>query len=307
MKPALIFLSILVALTLLLSDCSLKVSRHPVIASDLGVPSSLEAISNSISTPGKLTLEKIHAFTMESTRGDQLVVHDETSGQPAFVEGYFYALTHPEKGLYLIDAGLPRNYQDMTGSIVVNFLLPMDSLTFHTFTDDWLAQNNITPAGVLLTHLHFDHMLGVAATPIDTPVYVGPGDGDQEDLLSLFGSATEAALKGRPPMRELRFSKPENSTDVPTLDVFGDGSLWALHLSSHSPGSTAYLANTVDGPQLITGDAVRLNGEWHEGLIPSYALEEEIPAVKRDREFLKALVTAHPHIEVHLGHQPFAK
>jgi glyoxylase-like metal-dependent hydrolase (beta-lactamase superfamily II) len=86
------------------------------------------------------------------------------------------------------------------------------------------------------------------------------------------------------------------------LDVFGDGSLWALWTPGHTPGSTAYLARTTTGPVLFTGDTCHTAWGWHNQVEPgSFTADHARNAESLGR--LEALVREHPQIDVRLGHQ----
>ena len=52
------------------------------------------------------------------------------------------------------------------------------------------------------------------------------------------------------------------------IDVFGDGSVWAIHVPGHSPGSTAYLVRTPRGSKLLVGDASHTRWGWENGVEP---------------------------------------
>jgi len=270
----------------------------------MGIPSSTTALAASLKQPGQLSFKKIHVFTQVSKRGDQMVVAPEYSDIEELVEAYFYVIEHPEKGVFLIDAGMPSNYKEMFG-FVLKKLMTGEDVNFHTFTDDWLKQNEqTTPRGVFLTHLHFEHMMGVAALPVSTPIYVGPRDGSPRDLLiRIVGSPTDSALKGRPPLQEFAFTADDDGAFDGILDIFGDGNLWAIHTPGHSPGSIAYLVNSTEGPKLVTGDTLRLGLEWTTGLQDSWDTEETAPITAKSAAALKKFVAQHSGIEVHLGHQ----
>ena len=87
------------------------------------------------------------------------------------------------------------------------------------------------------------------------------------------------------------------------LDVFGDGSVWALHVPGHTPGSTAYLARTPKGPVLMVGDACHTSWGWDHGVEPGDFSKDQ-PLSTESLASLEALVKRHPSIDVRLGHQP---
>jgi glyoxylase-like metal-dependent hydrolase (beta-lactamase superfamily II) len=86
------------------------------------------------------------------------------------------------------------------------------------------------------------------------------------------------------------------------LDVFGDGSLFALHVPGHTRGSTAFLARTLAGPKLLTGDACHTAWGWVHGVEPG-SFSTDGPRSVGSLAALRALAAEHPEIEVHLGHQ----
>jgi len=86
------------------------------------------------------------------------------------------------------------------------------------------------------------------------------------------------------------------------LDVVGDGSIWALYSPGHTPGSTAYLANTTDGPKLFVGDTSHTWWGWEHSVEPGdYTEDHERNAESLRR--LRALVHEYPMIEVFVGHE----
>ena len=106
-------------------------------------------------------------------------------------------------------------------------------------------------------------------------------------------------------IREWPFEGDESGTFEGVLDVFGDGSLFAILVPGHTTGSTAYLARTPDGPVLLTGDVSHTAWGWEHGVAPgSFTEDHEANAESLKR--LRALVARHPGIDVRLGHQPLA-
>jgi glyoxylase-like metal-dependent hydrolase (beta-lactamase superfamily II) len=84
--------------------------------------------------------------------------------------------------------------------------------------------------------------------------------------------------------------------------VFGDGSLWALLVPGHTPGSTAYLARTTKGPVLLTGDTCHTRWGWEHDVAPGSFTADHAANVESLKR-LRALVAEHPAIDVRLGHQ----
>jgi N-acyl homoserine lactone hydrolase len=168
----------------------------------------------------------------------------------------------------------------------------------------WLARQQQPLAGVFLTHLHLDHVLGLPDVPRGTPLFVGPGEARASGFMNVFTrSTTDRALGGHAPLSEWRFSPDPTGRFSGVIDVLGDGSIWALHVPGHTPGSTAYLARTPAGPVLFAGDACHTAFGWEHGVEPG-TFSADQPESRKSLAALEALAARHPELDVRLGHQP---
>jgi glyoxylase-like metal-dependent hydrolase (beta-lactamase superfamily II) len=113
---------------------------------------------------------------------------------------------------------------------------------------------------------------------------------------------TDRALEGHATIGQWHFQPDPQRRFRGVLDVFGDGSLWALHVPGHTPGSTAYLARTPRGPVLLAGDACHTAWGWEHGVEPG-EFSKDIEQSAESLAALEGLVKRHPAIEVRLGHQ----
>jgi glyoxylase-like metal-dependent hydrolase (beta-lactamase superfamily II) len=108
---------------------------------------------------------------------------------------------------------------------------------------------------------------------------------------------------GRPALQEFQFTKDPDGKFDGVIDVFGDGSLFAILTPGHTEGHVSYLARTSTGPVLLTGDACHTRWGWEHGVEPgTYTFDRE-----RERKSLfalKALSERHPKMIIRLGHQP---
>jgi glyoxylase-like metal-dependent hydrolase (beta-lactamase superfamily II) len=86
------------------------------------------------------------------------------------------------------------------------------------------------------------------------------------------------------------------------LDVFGDGSFWAISAPGHTPGSIAFLARTPHGPVLLTGDVCHTAWGWQHGVEPG-TFSDDLAGSADSLARLERFVRRHPSIEVRLGHQ----
>ena len=115
---------------------------------------------------------------------------------------------------------------------------------------------------------------------------------------------TDRFLPGLGPLREWPFAPDSAGRFSGVLDVFGDGSLWALHVPGHSPGSTAFLVRTPEGPRLLLGDANHTRWGWHNGVEPG-TFSNDQPQSALSLKTLLELAKQFPQVEVHPGHQSF--
>ena len=157
--------------------------------------------------------------------------------------------------------------------------------------------------GVLLTHMHIDHVMGLPDIPEDVPVYVGSGETHAKAAVHMFTRGTVDNMVGRDrPVYEWPFEEDVSGRFEGVLDVFGDGMLYALHVPGHTPGTTAFLVRTTEGPVLLTGDVSHTDWGWRHCVEPgSYNLDGEGAA--ESLKTLRSLQAALPSLVVHLGHQ----
>ncbi len=165
-------------------------------------------------------------------------------------------IQHPVLGTYLIDAGLDASYQNnpygTTRGILVNKFLGRGSQEPNEDIAAILAIEGITLQGVFLTHLHPDHTAGIVDLPRGIPYVMGRN----ERYLNFRFLMQGDHLAGIETLYEIDFT---NGIELPPfgkcVDVFGDGSFWAIESGGHSKGHVMYFINGVEQQVLVTGDA----------------------------------------------------
>lgn len=107
---------------------------------------------------------------------------------------------------------------------------------------------------------------------------------------------------GRDPvLAELDFSTAADMPWLgPSIDIFGDGSFWAIATPGHSRGHVSFLIVTSDGPVLLTGDAPHSGWAWEHGVGPSGT---DPVAAQASLDRLRAFAAAYPEVRVHTGHE----
>jgi N-acyl homoserine lactone hydrolase len=288
-------------------------SHHPTQPADLGQRSSSDALLAVIARPGPVEVETVKAADWVVARSG-LINLDHPKARAAGLEDgdeaigiYFHVLRHPRFGMFIVDTGVESGFRDPDGNRRVSFLVESamrtPDLEIHTTTSEWLATQSGPLAGVFLTHLHLDHVMGLPDVPGNTPIYAGPGEPEASGFLNLFSSGTiDAMLEESEPLREWSYVDDPGDRFAAVVDIFGDASVWAIHVPGHSPGSTAYLVRTPTGPVLLVGDACHTRWGWENDVEPgTFSLDG--PRSVESLAGLRDLAREFPELEVHLGHQ----
>lgn len=289
-------------------------TTHPFEPAAIGTPRATSSLEAVLAQPGPAQVETVVAADWAVGR-EGLVNLDHPKAEAAGLDDgpepihiYLHAIRHPTHGLFIVDTGVERAlWKDPDAAAIrgmVGWFMNLESMKIHVDTATWLEGQGEPLQGVFLTHLHLDHISGLPDVPRGTPLYAGPGEGTMSSFENVFVQPViDRAFEGHQPVREWRFAAdPEGRFDG-LLDIFGDGSVWAIHVPGHTPGSTAYLARTPKGPVLLVGDACHTSWGWDNGVEPG-AFSHDLPKSADSLARLQAFVAAHPEIEVRLGHQP---
>ena len=109
----------------------------------------------------------------------------------------------------------------------------------------YLRKNGVTPRMILLTHGHFDHILGIPGLREewpDLPVYCHPADFGQGETTGMFGERF-------PTVSSFGDITPYKEGDVVEMDGI---KIEVLETPGHTPGSVTLRAEDV----LFTGDTL---------------------------------------------------
>jgi N-acyl homoserine lactone hydrolase len=291
-------------------------SDHPVVQANLGQPSSLAEMEKLVDVPGPIEVETINSadwtvpleglLNLKSAAAQEAHLAD----RPEPIHVFAHVLRHPKFGTYLVDTGVSQLLVDDPGAHGVNWLIryfmPLDKMHVQNGTAQILARIPGGIQGVFFTHLHIDHISGMPDIPGSVPLYVGRGESTQTSFQNLvMRGPTTKLLAGKAVLQEWPFPADEDhktSAIGKTLDIFGDGSAFAISVPGHTPGSTAYLLRTPKGPVLLTGDTSHTRWGWEHGVEPgSYTADQ--PMNLKSLLVLEDLAGRHPNMDVRLGHQ----
>jgi glyoxylase-like metal-dependent hydrolase (beta-lactamase superfamily II) len=304
-------LSLLLVALLLASGCALTTHAHQ--RSSLGVPRRAADLLAVIDQPGPIEVETVNSTDWAVDRGGLINLGHPSAraahltDDPEPIQIYFHALHHPQRGLYIVDSGVERAMRDARERAAIRGFIAsymkIERMKFHAPLGDWLAAQSEPLRGIFLTHLHLDHVSGLPDAPHEVRIYTGPGEAGERTSTNIFvRSSIDRALAGHGPLEEWAFSADPDGRFAGVIDIFGDGSLWAIHVPGHTAGSTAYLARTPRGPVLLTGDCSHTVWGWQHDVEPgSFTADHAKNADSLAR--LRRLVKEHPAIDVRLGHQ----
>jgi glyoxylase-like metal-dependent hydrolase (beta-lactamase superfamily II) len=288
-------------------------TAHDAVEARLGAAAlgaSLEAV---VDRPGPVEVTTVVGADWKVGRSGLIDLGDPKAKAAGITDGdediqiVFHVLRHPARGTFLVDTGVEQALRDDPDRAALNGAVAsvarVDEMRIRTDTASWVAAEKAPIRGVFLTHLHIDHISGLRDVPDGADVYVGPGEAEQTSFEHFFtAGVVDASLDDKPPLRVWRFQRDPDGSFAGVADVFGDGSVWALHVPGHTAGSVAFLARTPAGPVLMTGDACHTRWGWDNG-VPPGTFSSDIPASRDSLERLRRFAARHPRLDVRLGHQ----
>ena len=216
---------------------------------------------------------------------------------------------HEKLGDYLIDTGLDNSYQDDPHGNMKGLLAKL-FIKAKIFVDEYkqaknqnigyhIEKNGIKLNGVFFTHLHCDHIAGTRELPKNIP-YVVNKDEKYHDCKPLFYGDY---LKGVKTLHEIDLKGAENMPILEKcVDIFGDGSLWAVSTPGHTKGHISFLINAEKGPVLIAGDVCFIKLSFENGVGPS-SYTENVKVNQESFDKIFEFKRMYPPIEVICGHE----
>ncbi|MFT7131117.1 MAG: N-acyl homoserine lactone hydrolase, partial [Gammaproteobacteria bacterium] len=169
---------------LVLTGCN--ASSIATKTSTTGQNISLTDLESIINVPGPIEFDKHLAARWSISLSGLLNLEHPLAVQAGIVdrdepiELYVYSLTHPAYGTYLVDSGISERFMSPDENTDLSFLVKIamntGKLQVMKTTRALVKESSSTINGVFLTHIHMDHIMGVADLPTDTAVFTGPGE-----------------------------------------------------------------------------------------------------------------------------------
>jgi len=218
---------------------------------------------------------------------------------------------HPRFGDFLIDTGFDDSfakhppYGNYTEAMkllnrvngVTNHQLPGEDLSSQ------LVRLNVHPRAVFFTHFHPDHTGGVPALDAQTEFIFG-----KLEPSFLARAAVANQFLGKSKFSSLDFSTAPTMAPLgASIDLFGDGSLWAISVPGHTDDDIAYLINGPR-PVLLTGDASHFQWAFKAGVAPRGWSKAGIGRAYQSLAMLREFARAYPSVSLVYGHEtePFS-
>jgi len=215
---------------------------------------------------------------------------------------------HPTHGDILIDTGFDRTFHDHPPygnlSFTMRVYTTLMNIQYTQRPSDidvmsHLKKHQIAPAHVYLTHLHADHTGGLPVVPSQTHLYYGK---QERTLMSRLLCGNHFAGKSSIHLLDMHTGKALSPFSR-VVDVFGDGTLWAVSTPGHTRDHLAYLINTTPTPILIVGDAE----------LTTWAMQDEIlvstvdgargkQEVQRSATMIRTFHATYPHVQIWFSH-----
>lgn len=240
------------------------------------------------------------------TQAESIPAGVDTSKTVSHAVMVFY-FHHPEKGDILIDSGFDRSFYENPpfgnlSPFVIDFLEGNRARYTQQKDEDLesqLRKNNIHPTHLFLTHMHPDHTAGIPALSPWCNICYG-----KKENSAHYRLMTGSHLKGK---GDISLIDTDSAPAIPpfdhAVDLFGDGSFWALSTPGHTTDHLAYLINAEPFPILVVGDAELSAWGMTQGVfMNSDGGKEGQQAVRESANAIRAFHRMYPHVAVWFSH-----
>ena len=228
----------------------------------------------------------------------------EDDGSPLRV--FAHLVRHEQRGDVLIDTGLddlyatePLGHMRGVGRLVMGWLGLSFSQRPGQDVHAQLRGAKAAVGAIYFTHLHSDHATALPTFDESLPLYTGAAELDDLGHRLNHGLVDDARV-----LRELDFGNAVTLEPLGrAIDLYGDGSFWAISTPGHTTGHVSYLVNGAEGAVLLTGDACHMRWGFEHAVGPSGATGETTARAQESLEGIRAFAERYPEVEIVLGHQ----
>ena len=239
----------LLAVAALLSSCGERSASENAAAPNATSPATAAKISLARLDCGSATIKNFDKFFSDKPGLYESAPRDITDS--------CYLIRHGDQQM-IWDTGFPASWKGQTHDLG-DLTVRIDK----TLAEQ-LAQVGLKPADidiVGISHMHSDHT-GQAAEMPQAELLIGKADFDQtKGKDDPFGSWRSDGAKVRAVTGD--------------TDVFGDGTVVALHLPGHTPDHLALLVKLASGPVLLTGDLYHSRDAREKRGVPPFNTSRE--------------------------------
>lgn len=215
-------------------------------------------------------------------------------------------LHHDRFGDFLVDAGFGSSFN--RNPPYGNYAEPMRLLNWVSGiknhqepAQDISAQlkaKNINLKGVFFTHFHPDHTSGSAELPNDIEYVFG-----KNENWFLARAFLGSHLDGKKNLKTIDFAAAKAMPPLgPSVDIFGDGSLWAVSTPGHTHDHVSYIINANTGPVLLTGDASHFSWAFENNVAPRGLNKADTALAQKSLEQLITFSKKYPQVKIVFGH-----
>jgi glyoxylase-like metal-dependent hydrolase (beta-lactamase superfamily II) len=215
-----------------------------------------------------------------------------------------HLLRHEKYGDYLIDTGFDSSFSKNAEG---NFKGIIKRVYFNNRyiqekqsegIEKQLNKKSITLKGVFFTHFH-EHASGSPSLPDDIPYVFG--DGERE--INFYPLVYSNFLKNKMNLQKLDFSEGQKMPLLGNcIDIFGDGSFWAIPTPGHTKGHTSYIINGEDKQVLITGDAC-ISKKGFDLNVETGKHSQNIDEGRISFLMIKEFISQYPYLKTIFGHE----
>jgi len=171
-------------------------TSHPTKPADLGKPIGSAAMEALIDQPGPIELKTVVGADWIADFSGLLNLNDPKAVEAGLkdheepIKIYTHVVRHPTQGFFLVDTGVSERLMEDPASVGVGWVLrkfaKIERMQVRHDASSVIGSEGVPLKGILMTHLHLDHISGIPDVPRDIPIYTGPGEAQESKFENVF-------------------------------------------------------------------------------------------------------------------------